>query len=88
MDLDKRASIRQSINTRVQISHPSFGEVTVRSKDISDGGLSVYLGEGGFPPEGTKVDVLIRSLNGPLNTQSVKMEVKYIQSGVAGLKFL
>ncbi len=88
MDVDKRATMRTRINTSVMLSHPSFGEVTLKSRDISDGGLSVFLSHKDFPPVGTIVDVLIKPLTGVMNREPVKMKVMHIQTGIAGLKFI
>ena len=69
--------------------HPGFGRITVRARDLSDGGISVVMGSHVCPPVGTVVDVIIKRHTGVLNAEPVAMQVRHVQAdGVVGLAFV
>lgn len=89
MTIENRAFRRLSSAASVEMSHASFGSITVKAKDLSDGGISVNLGQHILPPIGTKLSVIIRRHSGAINQDPIMMEVRHVQpGGVVGLKFI
>ncbi|CAA0117719.1 Uncharacterised protein [BD1-7 clade bacterium] len=88
MNHDNRLHRRSGLAANVILRHPGFGELNLKAHDISDGGISVKLGNHIAPPVGTLVDVIIKSHTGPINAEPVKMEVRHASHGIIGLKFL
>ncbi|NRB40979.1 MAG: PilZ domain-containing protein [Pseudomonadales bacterium] len=89
MSIENRAFMRNTSSALVEMRHASFGSMTVRARDLSDGGISVDLRQHIAPPVGTILDVIISRHTGALNVEPVKMEVRHIQSsGLVGLKFV
>lgn len=89
MHIDNRNYLRTASDAHVVMSHPGFGTVTVKARDVSDGGISVMMGIHVSPPVGTVVDVIIKRYKGALNADPVRMEVRHVQpGGIVGLRFL
>ena len=85
---EQRQFTRVSSSVMVQISHPSFGMIELKAKDLSDGGIFVYLGNHIAPPTGTVVKTLIKRHKGAINEEPVDMRVVHHQSGGMGLMFV
>ena len=86
---ENRRDMRTASDAIVVMSHPSFGNVTVKARDLSDGGISVHMGSHIGPPVGTVVDVIIKRHKGALNATPIPMIVKHSQpGGVVGLAFI
>ncbi len=86
---ENRAFIRNSSSAVVEMRHASFGSISVRAKDLSDGGISVIMGQHICPPIGTRLHVIIRRHTGVINSEPVLMEVRHVQpGGIVGLKFI
>lgn len=89
MTIENRAFLRTTSAALVEMRHASFGSITVRARDLSDGGISVNIGHHISPPEGTVLDVIIRRHSGIINQNPVKMQVMHVQAGgIVGLKFV
>jgi hypothetical protein len=84
---DRRRFERKAAAIRVEISHPSIGEMIGSTQDISDGGASVQLEGQTFPPVGTKVHVRFIKVAGTVNQEPVAMKVMYQQRNTLGLMF-
>lgn len=81
--------MRTSSDAQVLMSHPGFGTINVKARDVSDGGISVVMGSNVSPPVGTIVNVIIKRHTGALNAEPIPMEVMHIQpGGIVGLSFL
>ena len=85
---DQRKFMRVSSAALVEISHPSFGAIELKAKDLSEGGIFVYLGNHLAPPVGTVVKTMIRRHKGGINLEPVDMEIVHHHSGGMGLKFV
>lgn len=85
---EQRQYIRISSSAIVEISHPSFGMIELKAKDLSDGGIFVFLGNHIAPPTGTVVKARIKRHSGAINDEPVDMQVIHHQSGGMGLKFV
>lgn len=77
---------RTKFKCRVKIWHPSIGERVVVTRDISDGGLFLFKGEGNLPQEGELVTGKI--IDGPPDAPEVKMQVARVVDDGIGLVFL
>lgn len=86
MSKDKRKHIRTPLQCKIKISHETFGEVIVKTLDISDGGIFVALDPDHIPPVGTIVTGQVLGLmeDAPI----LKMEVMRVESGGVGLRFI
>lgn len=89
MTAENRRAMRTSSDAIVLLSHPSFGTITVKARDLSDGGISVDIGNHISPPVGTVVDVIIKRHKGTLNATPIPMVVRHLQfNGIVGLAFI
>mgnify|MGYP000234546582 CR=1 FL=1 len=86
MSKDKRQYIRTPLQCKIKIIHESFGEVIVKTMDISDGGVYVALDVDKIPPIGTIVKGQVQGLmdDAPI----LEMEVMRIDAGGIGLRFI
>lgn len=80
--------MRVSSAALVEISHPGFGTIELKAKDLSEGGIFVYLGNHLALPVGTIVKAIIRRHKGTINLDPVDMEVVHHHSGGMGLRFV
>ncbi len=86
---NRRHYLRTASDAIVEMSHPSIGAMTVRARDLSEGGVSVDMGNQIAPPLGTEVDVIIKRHTGAINNEPVKMRVVHLQNdGSMGLVFI
>ncbi len=85
---EQRQYMRTSSEVLVEISHPSIGVVEMKAKDLSEGGVFVYLGNHIAPPVGTVVKARIKRHTGVINQDPVDMQVVHHQSGGMGLMFI
>lgn len=84
---EQRKFIRAECSAMVEISHPSIGFIELKAKDLSDGGLFVFLGHHIAPPIGTLLKVKIKRHTGTINIEPIDMEVVHHHSGGMGLMF-
>lgn len=85
--IDQRRFERSPSDVQVEISHPSLGTFRVKARDLSDGGLFVYMGSHTSPPVGTVVQVRIGRHTGMINAEPVAMRVVHQQRDGIGLSF-
>jgi c-di-GMP-binding flagellar brake protein YcgR len=83
---DQRQYVRTPFSCRIKISHESVGELLVKTRDISDGGVFVILEPGSIPQIGTRLTGQVQGLmdDAPVLT----MEVVRVESGGVGLRFV
>lgn len=79
---------RQTSEALVEISHPSFPTMELKARDLSDGGVFVFLGNNIAPPVGTVVKARIKRHTGTLNTEPVDMRIVHHSGGGMGLAFI
>lgn len=86
MSKDKRKHIRTPLRCNIKISHKSFGEIIVKTLDISDGGIFVAWELDKTPPIGTIITGQVQGLmeDAPI----LEMEVMRVESGGIGLRFI
>ena len=85
---EQRRYMRASSQALVEISHPSLGVIELKAKDLSDGGVYVFLGTHTAPPVGTVVKARIKRHTGVINAEPVDMQVMHLHSGGMGLMFV
>lgn len=85
---EQRQYMRLASEGVVELSHPSFGQIELKIKDLSDGGLFVLAGGHTVPPIGTVVKAKIKRHTGTINKEPVDMQVVHHDNGGVGLMFL
>lgn len=83
---DKRHFVRTPFTCRIKIHHESIGELIVKTRDISDGGVFVLLDPDQVPPIGSIVTGQVQGMPG--EAPVVDMEVVRAESDGVGLRFL
>lgn len=83
---DKREHYRTPLACRIKIYHESIGELMVKTRDISDGGVFVVLDPDQMPPIGSIVTGQVQGMMA--EAPIVTMEVVRIESQGVGLRFL
>ena len=83
---DKRQYVRTSFACRIKIIHESVGELLVKTRDISDGGVFVVLEPNQIPPIGTRLTGQVQGLmdDAPI----LQLEVVRVESTGVGLRFV
>ncbi len=85
---EQRRYMRDTSQALVEISHPSFGMIELKARDLSDGGVFVMLGNHIAPPVGTVVKARIKRHTGIINQDPIDMQVVHHQAGGMGLMFV
>lgn len=86
---NRRQYMRTASDAVVEIRHPTIGEMTVKAKDLSDGGISIDMSNHVIPPLGTEFSVIIKRHTGAINSEPVMMKVMHVQQdGLIGLMFV
>lgn len=86
---NRRQYMRTASDAVVEIKHPTIGAMTVKAKDLSDGGISIDMGSHVIPPLGTEFSVIIKRHTGAINAEPVKMKVMHTEAnGLVGLMFV
>ena len=86
---EQRKHLRIGLVVDIELTLPEQGQVTVRTKNISDGGLFLILDDVDMPPVGTEVQVRLKNQLGdgeepPINRAMV---VRHDPDGI-GLAFV
>lgn len=85
-DHEQRRSIRTPLSCRIKIAHESIGEVLVKTRDISDGGVFVIIDPENIPAIGTVVTGQVQGLMD--DAPVLDMEVVRIEPQGIGLRFI
>ena len=83
---DQRLHIRTPLSCQIKLVHENVGEILVKTRDISEGGVFVVLEPDQMPAIGSVVTGQVQGLAG--DAPILKMEVVRIESGGVGLRFL
>lgn len=83
---DKRRHVRTSFTCRIKIAHDSVGELLVKTRDISDGGVFVVLEPEQIPPVGTRLTGQVQGLMDDAPT--LQLEVVRVEPAGVGLRFV
>ena len=81
---DQRKSPRIPLTARVMVSHPSFGELTLKARDISDGGMFIFSQQVEMPSVGS--EMLVQALDTPEEASQLKVRImRKSANGVGGM---
>lgn len=83
---DQRHSVRTSLSCKIKIMHDSIGEIIVKTRDISDGGVFVVLDADQMPAINTIVTGQVQGLMG--DAPILKMQVVRLEPTGVGLRFM
>jgi len=83
---DKREYVRTLLCTSIRITHDSFGEMLVKTRDISNGGVFLVTTDLPMPPVGTIIEGQVKDDYG--ERPVVRMEIVRGESGGIGLMFI
>lgn len=88
--VNRRQSMRTACDASVIMFHPSMGRIQVKARDLSDGGISIDMGNHISVPVGTELSVIIKRHTGTINEQAVPMRVMHAQDEgrILGLMFI
>ncbi|WP_341937315.1 PilZ domain-containing protein [Marinimicrobium sp. C2-29] len=86
MSEDKREHSRTPMACRIKIQHESIGELVVKTRDISDGGVFVVLEPDQVPPVGSIVTGQVQGMM--VEAPVLEMEVVRTEPEGVGLKFI
>lgn len=88
--VNRRKSLRVACDAEVIMSHPAMGQLRVKAKDLSDGGICVDMGNHITVPVGTDLSVIIKRHKGIINEDAVAMRVVHSQDEgrMLGLMFI
>jgi len=86
---EQRKHLRIGLIVDIELTLPEQGQITVRTKNISDGGLFLILDSIELPPLGTEVQVRLKNQLGDGDEPPVNraMVVRAEENGI-GLEFL
>jgi hypothetical protein len=85
---EKRQYRRNCGQAMIEISHPSFGLLLLKGKDLSDGGAFALIGSHQLPPIGTVLAVRIKRHAGFINIEPTAMKVIHHERRGIGLMFV
>lgn len=83
---DLRRHVRTLLSCKIKITHDSVGELIVKTRDISDGGVFVVLDSQQIPAIGSIVTGQVQGLPG--EAPILKMEVVRVEPTGVGLRFI
>jgi hypothetical protein len=81
---EKRQYVRTSFPAGIRLTHPSFGTVSVKSRDMSNGGVYVYTAGQVTLPEGSEVIVQAEDIE---DAPEVRATVVRVEDGGLALMF-
>ncbi len=85
-EFNKRKHERTPLQAKIKIIHQSFGEMIVRTRDISMGGVYILTDQLEIPPPGTRIAGQIQ--DDYTDRPVVEMEVVRVEPEGVGLKFV
>ncbi|MGV8842118.1 MAG: PilZ domain-containing protein [Pseudomonas sp.] len=82
----QREHPRTAMRCRIKISHPSFGDLSAITRDLSNGGVYVKHPDLAALPAGTRVSGQVQDL--PIEAPVLQMEIMRVDAEGAGLRFI
>lgn len=83
---NKREHERTPLRTKILLTHDSFGELLVKTRDISLGGVFLLTSELPMPPVGTVIEGQVQDDYG--ERPVVRMQIVRVEPGGLGLMFI
>ncbi|MHB8346806.1 MAG: PilZ domain-containing protein [Acidiferrobacterales bacterium] len=85
---ENRRYERYAMSLEVEVSYPEADKLTLSTKDISDGGVFLYMPNQPRPPVGTIMHLKLRGLLGGEEPPVVQVKVVRVTSDGVGLQFV
>lgn len=85
MSDNQRQHPRTNFKAKIKLWHPSFNEILVSTRDISDGGVFILIDPPTMPPIGERVKGQVQGM--PVEAPLVEMEIVRVAADGLGLKF-
>lgn len=85
-DRDKREHVRTPLRTSIRLTHKTFGELLVKTRDISHGGVFLLTSSLPMPPVGTVIEGQVQDDYG--ERPVVRMKIVRVESNGVGLMFV
>ncbi|PCJ47403.1 MAG: pilus assembly protein PilZ [Moraxellaceae bacterium] len=81
-----RKSQRTMLKCRMRVTHTEIGQIEVKSRDISDGGIFLMTDEFELPPIGSILEGQVQGMmdDAPI----IKMEIVRVEADGVGLRFI
>jgi hypothetical protein len=83
---NKRKHPRHPVTVDIKIAHPDFGEKTVKTRNISDGGLFIVIEPTEMPAVGEVVKGQVQGA--AVDLPILDMEIVRVEEDGLGLKFV
>lgn len=82
---EHRRHARLPLSARVKVTHPAFGTLVVRTRDVSHSGLFIESGEQPYPPLGSLMQV--QALDMPVEAEILCARIVRVCVDGVGLEF-
>ncbi|MHB8257854.1 MAG: PilZ domain-containing protein [Acidiferrobacterales bacterium] len=85
---ENRRHERYAMSLEVEVFYAETGKLTLNTKDISDGGVFLYMPGQARPSVGTIMNLKLRGLLGGEEPPTVKVKVVRVTDDGVGLQFI
>lgn len=85
---ENRKFERYAISLEVELNYPGTGKMILNTRDMSDGGVFLYMDEGARPPIGEELFLKLTGLVGGEEPPRVRVRVARITHEGIGLEFI
>ncbi len=86
MSREQREHIRSIMPAVVKVTHSSVGEITLKARDLSDGGVYVYCDSSGFIPVGSEAKM--QAVNDEIEMPVINVKIVRHDSEGMGMAFI
>ena len=83
---EKRKHVRTTVSAAVELMHPSFGSLSVKTRDMSNGGVFLFTGNRIELPVGTEVSVQAQEMM--VEAPIVKAKIIRVEADGVALEFI
>ena len=86
-DINNRRHVRTKLRADIKVTHAELGSLSLRTGDISDGGVYIFAEGQELPPVGDDVEVQVQGIGGG-DAPILTMRVVRIDKHGIGLEFI
>lgn len=86
MSIDKRIHKRIHLPATVKLMHPDIGEVRLKARDVSDGGVYLYCDDPELLPIGS--EAMMQAINEDMEMPIIDVKIVRKDSEGMGLEFI
>ena len=83
---EKRKHVRTTVSAAVQLMHPSFGSLSMKTRDMSNGGVFLFTGARIELPVGTEVSIQAQEMM--VEAPIVKAKILRVEADGVALEFI